>query len=84
MKWEVLEKRLKQAAHLDEESDLAAVVKRRGNVKLGSKPSVAGSAKLLKDYIGARADGLEQGLLDDADPKVVMRVMEDFKGEDRW
>ena len=37
------------------------------------------AANFLESYVGARAGMLEQGLLDDLDPRTVMREIEEFK-----
>ena len=80
-RWVRFEQRLRIAAHLDEECELSSAVKRYSQVKLNHKSNVHEASRFLGEYLGARADMLEQGLLSDSDPKALMREVEDFKSK---
>ena len=78
-RWTSYESRLKAAAHLDDEGELAQAVKAYGAVRLDPRAGVKDAAAFLEEYVGARAGMLEQGLLDDSNPRTVMREIQDFK-----
>ena len=78
-RWEKFEARLKQAVHLDNETELNAVIRQYGNVRLTSKTDPHAVQKFLVEYKQARGDMIEYGLLDDNDSEKCTRELEDFK-----
>ena len=80
-RWEKFEARLKQAVHLDNETELNAVIRQYGNVRLTSKTDPHAVQKFLVEYRQARGDMIECGLLDDNDSEKCTRELEDFKNK---
>ncbi len=78
-KWAVFERRLRQAAGLDGESENTGAAKRMRGVRLSDKHSPKAAAAFLQEYIAARSECLQLRLLDDSEPLMVVKELEEFK-----
>ena len=80
-KWEIFEKRLRQAAHLDDETECTAANKAYYALKLRDLHSAVAASAFLEEYVEARGKMLVHELLDDNQPKMVIQEIELFKSK---
>lgn len=77
--WERFEAKLKQAAGLDDASELHDAIREYSSVRLEANATPAQVEEFLDRYLKARTPMIKQGLLSSTDATLIAREIEDFK-----